>query len=284
MSTLSNGPGDDPATSTVASGDGAGVVELRQVQIVRSGRRILGPVDWQVEAGQRWVVLGPNGAGKTTLLRLLGAVERPTSGTARLFGATVGAVDLRLLRRRIGVAGPSLGHRLAPGLTALEVVLTGGDSSLAPWWGRHDDRQREAAAELLRRGGLGSRMEQVWESLSDGERQQALLARVLLQSPDLLLLDEPAASLDLANRESMVARLRQLGTEQPHLPVVLVTHHPEEIPPGFTHGLCLKEGRIDAAGTLAQVMVPDVLSSCFDVGLDVDCSGGRWWARAARLP
>lgn len=254
---------------------------LDAVEVVCSGRRLLGPVDWRVEAGERWVVLGPNGSGKSTLLKVAGGVERPSSGTVHLLGAAVGSVDLRQLRRRIGMAGPSLGHRLARGLTALEVVLTGADSSLAPWWGAQGCGHASTAEELLALAGLGSRADQAWESLSDGERQQVLLARTLMGSPELLLLDEPAASLDLGNREAMVSRLQRLTVERPELPVVLVTHHPEEIPPGFTHGLCLKAGKVTASGPLEEVMVPSVLSSCFGLPLHVDCSGGRWRAHGA---
>lgn len=271
------------------------VVRLEGVEVRRAGRVVLGPLDWVVRAGERWVVLGPNGAGKSTLVSLASARERPSAGRAWVLGDRIGRTDLRRLQPRIGVAGAGVARRFRPELSALDVVLGGFDGSLTPWWGAQTEVERTRAGALLAAAGLDGRFDQRWESLSEGERQQVLIARAFVGAPELVVLDEPAAGLDLAARERLVLRLAALaagtpaaGTPAAGTPsagrdevggVVLVTHHLEEIPPGFTHALLLAGGRIVAAGGITEVLVPARLAECFSISLAVEQNDGRWVAR-----
>lgn len=261
------------------------VVRLEGVEVRRAGRVVLGPLDWVVRAGERWVVLGPNGAGKSTLVSLASARERPSAGRAWVLGDRIGRTDLRRLQPRIGVAGAGVARRFRPELSALDVVLGGFDGSLTPWWGAQTEVERTRAGALLAAAGLDGRFDQRWESLSEGERQQVLIARAFVGAPELVVLDEPAAGLDLAARERLVLRLAALAAGTPSAGrdevggVVLVTHHLEEIPPGFTHALLLAGGRIVAAGGITEVLVPARLAECFSISLAVEQNDGRWVAR-----
>ncbi len=279
-----------PTPAAAASEPRPAVVRLEGVEVRRAGRVVLGPLDWVVRAGERWVVLGPNGAGKSTLVSLASARERPSAGRAWVLGDRIGRTDLRRLQPRIGVAGAGVARRFRPELSALDVVLGGFDGSLTPWWGAQTEVERTRAGALLAAAGLDGRFDQRWESLSEGERQQVLIARAFVGAPELVVLDEPAAGLDLAARERLVLRLAALaaGTPAAGTPsagrdevggVVLVTHHLEEIPPGFTHALLLAGGRIVAAGGITEVLVPARLAECFSISLAVEQNDGRWVAR-----
>lgn len=274
-----------PTPAAAASEPRPAVVRLEGVEVRRAGRVVLGPLDWVVRAGERWVVLGPNGAGKSTLVSLASARERPSAGRAWVLGDRIGRTDLRRLQPRIGVAGAGVARRFRPELSALDVVLGGFDGSLTPWWGAQTEVERTRAGALLAAAGLDGRFDQRWESLSEGERQQVLIARAFVGAPELVVLDEPAAGLDLAARERLVLRLAALAAGTPSAGrdevggVVLVTHHLEEIPPGFTHALLLAGGRIVAAGGITEVLVPARLAECFSISLAVEQNDGRWVAR-----
>ncbi|MGH9102700.1 MAG: ABC transporter ATP-binding protein [Acidimicrobiales bacterium] len=275
-----------PAGRPVADGApragtaGAPALGLRSVAVRRGGSQILGELDWDVAMGERWVVIGPNGAGKTTLMEVAGARSRPSSGTAEVLGQRLGRVDMRVLRARIGLASGSVARQLRPELSAFELVLCGADGSLAPWWSSYGELDRSRARALLRQGGLQERHEHPWSALSEGERQQILLARALMSRPELLLLDEPAAGLDLGARERFVRRLDELAAEQPELPVVMVTHHVEEVPEGATHALLLRSGRAVSNGGIEESLTSETLSDCFGIDLVVERHGGRWSCRA----
>jgi iron complex transport system ATP-binding protein len=253
-------------------------LELDRVGLVRGGRPILDDVTWRVEVDQRWVVLGPNGSGKTTVVRIAGLLVRPSSGRVRVLGQEVGRTDVRRLRPRIGLASQALADGLRPDLTALDVVLTGRHAALAPWWHRYEEADRALAASRLERLGVGPLSARAFGTLSSGERQRVQLARTLMAEPELLLLDEPTAGLDLAGREDLVRRLDSLAADPTTPPTVLVTHHVEEIPPSFTHVLLLREGRVLAAGPLPVTLTAEALSSCFGLPLAVERRNGRWWA------
>nr|WP_208027766.1 ATP-binding cassette domain-containing protein [Rhabdothermincola sediminis] len=256
------------------------------MSLVRGAQVILDGVDWVVQSGERWVVLGPNGSGKTSLLRIASLWLHPTSGQVRVFGHQLGRTDVRRLRGRIGVASAGSADQLRPSLTALEVVMTGRYAALEPWWHTYDDADRTRAAELLDRMGVGARTAHGLGSLSSGERQRVLLARALMAEPDLVLLDEPTAGLDLPGREELVASLDDLAADPSTPPTVLVTHHVEEIPPCFTHALLLSAGRVQACGAIREVLTAEALSACMRmaVQLDRDPTSGRLSARARREP
>jgi iron complex transport system ATP-binding protein len=265
----------------VIGADGA-VVELRGVTVRRSGRTILGPIDWRIGAGERWVVIGANGSGKTTLLSVVGLTLWPTSGTVDALGARYGRVDSREVRRRIGAARSAVELTLRDDLTPIDVVMTARHAATEPWWHVFGEDDRIRARRLLEGLGIGAVAEHPFGTLSAGERRRVSIARALMPDPDLLLLDEPAASLDLGARETLLRDLSILAGEPRPAAIVLVTHHVEEIPTGFSHGLVLCAGSVIAAGRIADVVSDVVLSQAFELPISVDHRDGRTWARLRR--
>ncbi|MGH9065261.1 MAG: ABC transporter ATP-binding protein [Acidimicrobiales bacterium] len=263
-----------------AGGPGGSVLAFAGLGVERDGQAVLDAVDWEVAAGQRWVVVGPNGSGKTTLLRVAGAELRPSTGTADVLGQRLGRVDLRQLRAGIALVSPALTRVLRPTLTVADVVATGKLATLETWWHTYDDADRKRARALLTELGVAAIADRPFGVISEGERQQTLLARALMGEPRLLLLDEPAAGLDLGARERLLARLHRLATDPRTPPLVLVTHHVEEIPAGTTHAALLRAGRMLAAGPVEDVLTDDHLSACFGVEVAIRRDGDRWWARA----
>jgi iron complex transport system ATP-binding protein len=247
---------------------------------VRGHTLVLRGVSWRVATGDRWAVLGPNGSGKTTMLQLASAYLHPTRGTVAILGHPLGRVDVRRLRERIGVVSAAVARMLVPSLSARDVVMSARHGALEPWWHEYSQGDRAAAEDLLDRAGFGGVADRPYGVLSEGERQQVLLARTLMGEPDLLLLDEPAAGLDIAGRERFLAGLATLAADGASPPIVLVTHHVEEIPAHFSHLLLLRQGAVVAAGPLASTMTSANLSACFDLPLVVTGAGGRWACRA----
>jgi iron complex transport system ATP-binding protein len=256
------------------------IVELDGVEVRRAGRTILGPLDWTIRAGERWALVGPNGSGKTTLLQVLSTYLWPTRGAVWILGHEMGTVDARELRRRIGYASQALAAAIDPALPAIDVVMTARHAALAPWWHRFEDADRERAQGLLERLGIGDLTLRTFGTLSSGERQRAQIGRTLMTAPDLLLLDEPAAGLDLGAREALMRSLTALAAD-PALPaIVLVTHHVEEIPTGFGHALLLADGRARAAGPIGEVLTSDSLTAAYGLSLAVEERAGRFRAWA----
>jgi iron complex transport system ATP-binding protein len=245
----------------------------------RDGRWILESVDWTVQAGERWAVIGPNGSGKTTLLRVASTYLWPSRGSVELLGETIGRTDARELRRRIGYVSAALAAEIDPGLAAIDAVMTARHAALAPWWAEFDDSDRARAADSLGRLGLAGFEGRTFASLSSGEQGRVLIARTLMTDPELVLLDEPAAGLDLGAREDLGLRLAGLAGGGGGA-IVLVTHHLEEIPAGFDRALVLGHGRVQAAGPIEAVLTGPILSAVFDVPLAVDARAGRFSARA----
>jgi iron complex transport system ATP-binding protein len=245
------------------------------------GARILDDVSWEIGRDERWVVLGPNGAGKTTLLRIAALYLHPTSGTVDVLGRRLGRCDVRTLREKIAFSSPALAAGLEPSMTAAQVVMTARYAALAPWWHRYTDADRARAIELLDRFRCGALADHKLPTLSAGERQRVLLARTLMNDPGIVLFDEPTAGLDVGGREELVADLTHWARDKERPPIVLVTHHLEEIPPGFTHALVLKAGRVAATGPIEETVTTKSLSEAFELPLRVEASGGRFSARLA---
>ncbi|MCY3578073.1 MAG: ABC transporter ATP-binding protein [bacterium] len=255
-------------------------LRMTGVSFTRDKRPILSDVDWEVVCDQRWVVLGANGSGKTSLLRIAALYEHPTTGTVEVLGERLGQVDVRRLRHRVGFVSPALAQILRPHLKAVDVVMTARHGALEPWWHDYTDADRERAASLLEQVGAEGLGDRTIATLSSGERQRVQIARSLMTDPGLVLLDEPASTLDLGGREMLVTDLTSLATDPASPPLVMVTHRTEEIPAGFTHGLLLRDGRVLDQGLLESVLTSESLSACFDLPLELEHRHGRWHSQA----
>jgi iron complex transport system ATP-binding protein len=261
----------------------ASVARLEHVSVVRNGAPLLDDISWTVAAKERWALLGPNGSGKTTLLRVVGSSLWPTRGVVEILGERLGQVDMRELRKRIAVVSASVARTLRPEIPALDVVLTGRHAALETWWHAYSDDDRDQARLLLGEAGFGGVgfAARPFGLLSEGERQQVVLARALMGRPELILMDEPAAGLDLGARERLLARLAALAADSSVPPLVLVTHHLEEIPPGMTHAALLRGAQMLGAGRVDDVLTGEAVSDAFGVDVVVERRGGRWTARSA---
>ena len=255
------------------------IIHLEGVSVRRSGRTILGPLDWTVEAGQRWVVLGANGSGKSTLMSVVGMSLWPTTGRVDVLGERYGRIDAREHRRRIGLAGSATEASFRDDLTPADLIMTARHAATEPWWHDYTDDDRRRARDLATRFGLRDVVDHAFGTLSAGERRRTSIARALMPDPDLLLLDEPTASLDLGARETLLRDLADLASEARPAAIVLVSHHVEEIPLGFAHGLVLQDGSVAAAGPLADVVTSDILSAAYGLPIAVDRRDGRISAR-----
>jgi iron complex transport system ATP-binding protein len=250
------------------------------VDLDRTSTRVLRAVNWQVRAGQRWAVLGPNGSGKTTLMQLASGYLHPSRGTVDILARRLGATDVRALRERLGIVSASVARMIVPWLPAREVVVSARHGALEPWWHSYSETDRAEALALLGAAGFEDIADRPFGVLSEGERQQVLLARALMISPELLLLDEPCAGLDMGGRERLLTRLSTLAKDATAPPMVMVTHHVEEIPVAFTHVLLLRNGRVLVAGPLPDALSGPALTQCFDLPLALDSQDGRWTSRA----
>ena len=258
------------------------VVDLAGVSIVRGGATLLGDVTLRIDEADRWVVIGPNGAGKTTLLQILAAQIHPSAGVAGLLGEVLGTVDVFELRPRIGLTSAALAERIPRSERVHDVVVSASYAVLGRWREDYDELDHERADELLDQLGIAALADRTFGTLSEGERKRVQIARALMTDPELLLLDEPAAGLDLSGREALVRTLGELARD-PYAPAtVLVTHHVEEIPIGITHALLMKQGEVVAAGPIEDTLTADHLSTTFDLPLALTRTDGRWAARAAR--
>lgn len=255
------------------------VLKLEDVSIRRGAKTILDRVSWTVADGERWVVLGRNGAGKTTLLQIASGRMHPSSGTAEVLGQRLGSVDVFELRPRIGVTSAALADRIPGAERVIDVVLTAAYGMTGRWREQYEALDHERARTLLEVFGVGDLAERSFGTLSEGERKRTQIARALMTDPELLLLDEPAAGLDLGGREELVAALAELARDRRSPVLVLVTHHVEEIPSGFTHGLLLRDGAVHVAGPLEEVLTAHHLSEAFGLALVVERHGDRWTAR-----
>ena len=254
------------------------VIRMAGVGVRRGRSHLLRSVDWVVELDERWVVLGPNGAGKTTLLQVAAAQLHPSSGSAEVLGERLGAVDVFELRPRIGLTSAALAGRVPNNETVLDVVVSAGYAVVGRWREEYDMLDTGRARHLLYQLGVQELAERRFGTLSEGERKRVQIARALMTDPELLLLDEPAAGLDLGGREDLVARLSLLANDAEAPASVLVTHHVEEIPPGYSHGLLLRQGQVVAAGLLDDVLTDENLSATFGLPLAVQRRRGRYTA------
>lgn len=254
------------------------VLRLQEVSVMRGGRNILGPLNWEVREGERWVIIGPNGAGKTTLFSLCATQIHPTKGKVSILGESLGSVDVFELRPRIGIVGSYLSSSLPEDERVIDVVLTGAYAVLGRWREPYELWDESRAVALLTIMGVRELAERKYFTLSDGEKKRALIARSLMANPELVLLDEPAAGLDLGGREDLLKRFDALASD-PNAPVTLIiTHHIEEIPAGTTHVLLLKDGVAVASGSIHSVLTSEHLSKAYGVPIEISQLNGRYTA------
>ncbi|WP_214409986.1 ABC transporter ATP-binding protein [Sphaerisporangium fuscum] len=260
---------------------GGQVLRLQDVAVRRDGAALLRGIDWTVEEDERWVVIGANGAGKTTLLQVAAALLYPSEGSVEILGERLGQTDVFDLRPRIGLASAAIAEKVPPEEKVIDLVLTASYAILGRWNEEYDSGDVTRAVELIDQLGCAHLIRRKFGTLSEGERKRVQIARALMPDPELLLLDEPAAGLDLGGREDLVRRLSALAYDSTAPTLVLVTHHVEEVPAGFTHVLLLRHGSVVAQGPIEYVMTADNLSRTFGVPLSLErSSDGRWYARA----
>ncbi|MBU1802117.1 MAG: ABC transporter ATP-binding protein [Actinobacteria bacterium] len=258
----------------------AAVLEFSDVTVRRGDAVLLDRITWVVRDGERWVVLGPNGAGKTTLLQVAAAQMHPSSGAAGVLGELIGAVDVFELRPRIGLTSAALAERLPRHEIVRDVVISAAYGVLGRWREEYDHLDHRRADDLLIEVGVQHLADRTFGTLSEGERKRVQVARALMTDPELLLLDEPAAGLDLGGREDLVSTLSTLAYDPDSPATVLVSHHVEEIPPGFTHALLLRQGRVVAEGPVEDVLTERTLSAAFGMPLVLSqAEDGRYAAR-----
>ncbi len=255
------------------------VIDFTAVTIRRGAATLLDQVDWLVEEDERWVILGPNGAGKTTLMQVASAQLHPSDGQATILGETLGGTDVFELRPRIGLASAALAERIPRQERVTDVVMSAAHGVVGRWHETYDQSDRERAEALMAELGVGRLGRRTFGTLSEGERKRVQIARALMTDPELLILDEPAAGLDLGGREDLVSTLSVLAMDGVAPAIVLVSHHVEEIPPGFTHVLLLREGRVVAQGPLEHVLTEQTLSTTFGLPLVLQQTAGRYAAR-----
>ncbi|MFV8052952.1 ABC transporter ATP-binding protein [Mycobacterium sp. 48b] len=274
-------------TDSTITDDGDGtdpdlLIDFARVTLRRGGNTLVGPITWTVELDERWVVIGPNGAGKTSLLRIAAATEYPSSGTAYVLGERLGRTDMSELRARVGLSSSALSQRIPDHEVVRDLVVSAGYAVLGRWREDYEDVDYAQAVDMLESVGAEHLAERTYGTLSEGERKRVLIARSLMTDPELLLLDEPAAGLDLGGREELVARLTDLAADPDAPAMVLVTHHVEEIPVGFSHALILSEGKAVASGLLTEVLTAENLSKAFGQSIALDTIDGRYFARRTR--
>lgn len=256
------------------------VLALESVGVRRGSSWILSDITWTVRAEDRWVLLGPNGAGKSTLLSLASTRQHPTAGTVEILGETLGMTDVFDLRPQIGLVGAGLADAIPPREKVRDVVITASWGITGRWREEYDDADARRAERLLRLLGVHDLADRRFSTLSDGERKRTLIARALMSDPEILLLDEPAAGLDLGGREQLVRRLGDMASDSSAPTTILVTHHVEEIPPGITHALLLRGGKAVAQGPVSEVLTNEALSATYGIPLEITRRDGRWAARA----
>lgn len=256
------------------------VLRFSDVTYVRNGRPILDGVNWEVDETQRWVILGPNGAGKTTILKLATANDYPTTGSVELLGQKLGTFDIWEFRNRLGFAASAMARRIPGSETVRNLVLTAAYGVEGRWNEEYDEMDVRQANRILAEWQLTDLADHAFGTLSDGEQKRAMIARAVMTDPEMLLLDEPSASLDLGARERLLQMLSGFAQSPSSPAMIMVTHHVEEIPPGFTHVLLIREGKALAAGPIETTLTAENLQATFGMNFELRHDNGRYAAIA----
>ena len=256
------------------------VASLYNVRFVRDGRAILSDISWTIDQSERWVIVGPNGAGKTTLLGMLASFVQPSRGSVIVLGEQLGKTDVFELRPRVGFASSDMARRIPDNESVTDAVLTAAWGVTGRWQEAYEDIDVRRATRVLSEWRLDHLASHFVGTLSDGERKRVQIARAVMTDPELLLLDEPAGSLDVGAREDVIEMLDHFSSEPTSPAMVMVTHHVEEIPAGFTHLLVLQEGKIIAKGPITETLTGEVMSEAFGRPLSITHNNGRYQATA----
>ena len=256
------------------------IIEFTEVHVRRAERTILGPLSWVVHEDERWVILGPNGAGKTTLFQIAATNIHPTGGDAWILGEKLGRTDVFELRPRIGLTTNNLATDIPGSETVLNLVMTAAYGVIGRWREEYDLWDESRALGILTTLGMKELRDQPFGTLSEGEKKRTLIARALMPNPELLLLDEPAAGLDLGGREDLLRRLHLLSTDPTSPATIIVTHHIEEIPSGTTHVMILGAGKAVAMGPINASLTSENLSAAYGISISLVQDNGRYFARA----
>ncbi len=256
-------------------------MKFSDVSVLRSGKMILENVSWQINLGERWAVIGPNGAGKTTLISLIASYLFPTQGRVEILGNALGKVDASDLKRRIGLTSASLLGLVPENETVGDIVLSSAYAIFGRWQEEYDVWDESRVSALLAALGVKEMRNRTFSTLSEGEKKRVLIARALMPDPEILLLDEPAAGLDLGGREDLLRRISALSSDPASPATVIVTHHLEEIPTSTTHILVLKDGRTFASGEIASVLTSEMLSSLYVTPIELSHRDGRYFAKSS---
>lgn len=256
------------------------VLRLTDVTLRRGENQVLDGVTWSVAPADRWVIIGPNGAGKTSLITLCSARAHPTTGTVEILGEPLGETSTQELRIRIGLASAALADRIPPDETVRDLVMTAAYGVTRRWREEYETVDEIRADDLLSAFGMHAFADRTFATLSEGERKRVQIARALMTDPEVLLLDEPAAGLDLGGREELLGALTELAGDRRSPAMVMVTHHVEEIPAGFTHVLLLRDGKAVAQGRIADTLTSANLSATYGMPIQLFSQEGRWTARS----
>lgn len=257
------------------------VIHMSGVTVRRGRALLLDSVDWIVQEGERWVVLGPNGAGKSTLVQVAATQMHPTQGVVVVLEEYLGLTDVFDLRPRIGLVGAGLAAAIPRRESVRDAVVTASWGVTGRWREEYEAADWDRADDLLRQWGMAELADRTFGTLSEGERKRTQIARALMSDPELLLLDEPTAGLDLGGREDLLSRLADMASDPASPTVIMVTHHVEEIPRGTTHALLLREGRCVASGPIGEVLTHDIVSQVYGIPIHIESRADRWMARAA---
>lgn len=257
------------------------VLRFSNASFERDGNQILSALNWEVNSDQRWVILGANGAGKTTVLELASAWEKPTGGQVTVLGDDVASTDSDEIRPRVGLASAGMAKRIPASETVEDSVVTAAYAAAERRGEQFDEIDVRRARRVLAEWRLDALANRTFGSLSEGEGKRLQIARSIMTDPELLLLDEPSAGLDLGSREEILQMLGYFAGNAAAPAIVMVTHHVEEIPVGFTHALLMRDGGIVAAGPIETTLTSENLSQTFGVNVTVIQQAGRYSATAA---
>ena len=252
------------------------IINMQNVMLIRDHDYILKDINWEVHQNQHWAIFGLNGSGKTTLLNIINGYLFPSKGNVTVLGKKFGHYDLRELRKSIGWVSSSLQEKLYTNDTSEKIVLSGKFASIG-LYNQPTPQDIAKAHALLDQLDCTQLIHRPYKTLSQGEKQKILIARALMSSPKLLILDEPCTGLDVFAREQLLKTIEQLASSESAPTILYVTHRIEEILPVFSHTLLLRRGEIYASGKTDDVLNKSNLSGFFATPIQLEKKNHRRW-------